>query len=171
MTVQMASLTIISAKETRSRKCGTTTACPDGKYTYYVKSGAGRDGVPTVCFNGYKWVLEFRMIVLPGDLCPCKQMINCYLQKYLCSVSSVWWLKSDIWLWNNTWCVNYVTYKLYHFTVCIFLVVHLTEIKSWCKGILFTFCVFSSADLTWPFIFLLSNVVIEKFKKQLLYML
>lgn len=40
-------------KETRSRKCGTTTACPDGKYTYYVKSGAGRDGVPTVCFNGY----------------------------------------------------------------------------------------------------------------------
>lgn len=79
MTVQMASLTIISVKETRSRKCGTTTACPDGKYTYYVKSGAGRDGVPTVCFNGYKCVLEFHMIFLLGDLCPCKQMIiaNC----------------------------------------------------------------------------------------------
>lgn len=40
-------------EDMRSRKCGTTATCTDGKYTYYVKSGVGRDGLPTVCFNGF----------------------------------------------------------------------------------------------------------------------
>jgi len=36
--------------------CNLQDKCPAGKYSYLVRSGAERDGSPTVCFNGHMYV-------------------------------------------------------------------------------------------------------------------
>jgi len=39
--------------------CAQQDECPAGKYSYLIRSGAERDGSPTVCFNGHVYVISF----------------------------------------------------------------------------------------------------------------
>ena len=32
--------------------CGLKTACPSGQVPYYLQTGVGRQGHPTICWNG-----------------------------------------------------------------------------------------------------------------------